>query len=131
MLPYYRVNVTGTENVLSAAKTAGASVFIATSSGAVGMRAPKFLMRPWQSWPKYQFQLLEDATLPPHQGNDDYAMIYAVSKQEAERIVLAANNVKGEFLTGAIRPGHAIIGPGTKNSSSLTYDFLKRGGTPT
>lgn len=130
MLPYYRINVLGTENVLTAAKEAGASCFISTSSGSAGMIAPTFFIKPWQPWPSHYVQVLGDATLPHHQGHDDFLMNYSVTKAAAELLVTNANNVKGEFLTGAIRPGHAIYGHGTENSSSLTYDYLTRQGGP-
>lgn len=41
-----RVNVDGTENVLAAAKGAGADVFVATSSSSVSLRPVRFLIPP-------------------------------------------------------------------------------------
>ncbi|ROW18275.1 hypothetical protein VPNG_00383 [Cytospora leucostoma] len=87
-----RVNVDGTENVLAAAKDAGADVFVATSSSSVALR-PVCDERDF------------DRPLRPH---GEYFANYAYSKAIAERKVCTANSPG--FRTGVIRPGNGIYG---------------------
>ncbi|KAK7739961.1 hypothetical protein SLS53_005555 [Cytospora paraplurivora] len=107
-----RVNVNGTENVLAAAKDAGADVFVATSSSSVSLRPVRFLIPPWRSHPYNKFQVCDerdfDRPLRPH---GEYFANYAYSKAIAERKVCAANSPG--FRTGVIRPGNGIYGSPT------------------
>jgi len=129
--PYIKVNIHGTENVLKAAQAAGASCFIATSSASVGLKPPTYFPWPWQRWPKDVWQFIPNAEPSTLTGPlESYGSCYAWSKAQAENLVLQSNNPSAGFLTGAIRPGHAIYGHGVENSSSLTWDYLRRGGSP-
>lgn len=130
MLPkYVKVNLQGTENVLIAAREAGASILIATSSASVAIRAPSYFPYPWQRWPKNIAQVLPNAQpLPPDAPLEEFAACYTWTKTKAEELVLKAN-IEGGMLTGAIRPGHAIYGA-AESPSSVTYDYLRRGGAP-
>ncbi|KAI0817359.1 3-beta hydroxysteroid dehydrogenase/isomerase [Xylaria sp. FL0064] len=104
-----RVNVDGTQNVMEAAKAAGATIFVATSSGSVAHRPASYWGNPFRRWPKNYYQFIDesdfDKPLPPHSqffGN------YAHTKAIAERMVCKANS--SNFRTGAIRPSNAIYG---------------------
>lgn len=104
-----RVNVEGTENVLAAAKAAGADVFVATSSASVSLRPARFFIPPWQTYPGGWHQVCDerdfDRPLRPHA---EYFANYAYSKAIAERKVCGANSPG--FRTGAVRPGNGIYG---------------------
>ncbi|KAI0447784.1 3-beta hydroxysteroid dehydrogenase/isomerase [Xylaria telfairii] len=104
-----RVNIDGTQNVMDAAKAAGATIFIATSSASIAHQPASYWGNPFRRWPKNYFQLIDesdfDKPLRPHSkffGN------YAHTKAIAERMVCQANSPK--FRTGAIRPSNAIYG---------------------
>ncbi|KAI3400488.1 hypothetical protein diail_3109 [Diaporthe ilicicola] len=107
-----RVNIDGTQNVLDAAKAAGADVFVATSSASVSLRPARFLIPPWRSQPYGYYQICDerdfDKPLRPH---GDFFSNYAYSKAIAERRVCAANGPG--FRTGCIRPGNGIYGQPT------------------
>ncbi|KAL5336482.1 hypothetical protein BJX70DRAFT_409880 [Aspergillus crustosus] len=65
-LPLSRsLNVSGTCNVLNAARKAGVTCFISTSSGSVCVRRPSIWIAPWTKTPRHYVQLLSDATEPP------------------------------------------------------------------
>lgn len=129
--PYLKINVEGTANTLKAAKESGTACFISTSSGSVALRPPSFFPWPWQRWPKDLVQFLPNAD---RQSLDDplekFGCCYAWSKAQAEKLVREANNPQDGFLTGCIRPSHCIYGHGVKNPSSLSFDYLTRGGSP-
>lgn len=125
-----KVNVGGTINVLNAAKKAGASCFISTSSGSVCMRSPTFWIAPWKNTPKHFVQVLSDATEPPEE-HDEFFGTYAVSKREAEIIVREADDIKTNFRTGCIRPANGIYGVGSETCATLIGIYLKMGGAPT
>ncbi|KAI1821242.1 dehydrogenase-like protein [Xylaria intraflava] len=104
-----RVNIDGTQNVMDAAKAAGATIFIATSSASIAHQPADYWSSPFRSWPKNYFQSIDesdfDKPLRPHSrffGN------YSHTKAVAERIVCHANSPN--FRTGAIRPSNAIYG---------------------
>ena len=103
------VNVLGVANVIAAAKSAGAGVFVATSSGSIAIRPLDVWFPPWQKTPKRLVQFYadpeKDVNIRPH---DQYFGNYAVSKARAEEIVIKANNDK--FRTGCIRPACGIYG---------------------
>lgn len=104
-----RVNINGTENVLAAAKAAGADVFVSTSSASVTLRPVRFFIPPWQSYPDGWNQICDerdfDRPLRPHA---EYFANYAYSKAIAERKVCEAD--APGFRTGAVRPGNGIYG---------------------
>jgi len=128
---YEAVNIKGTENVLKAAQAADASCFIATSSASVSVKPPTYFPWPWQRWPKNIWQFIPNAEPTTLDGLlETYGSCYAWSKAQAEKRVREANDPKAGFLTGVIRPGHAIYGHGVEQSSSVTFDYLRRGGTP-
>lgn len=107
-----RVNIDGTQNVLEAAREAGADIFIATSSASVSLRPARFLIPPWRSQPHGYFQICDerdfDKPLKPHR---EFFSNYAYSKAIAERKVCSANGPG--FRTGCIRPGNGIYGQPT------------------
>ncbi len=128
---YEKVNIRGTENVLKAAQAAAASCFVATSSASVGLKPPTYFPWPWQRLPSNIWQLIPNAEPATLDGPlEAYGSCYAWSKARAEKLVRQANDPKADFLTGAIRPGHAIYGHGVENASSITFDYLRRGGSP-
>ncbi|ETI23802.1 hypothetical protein G647_05608 [Cladophialophora carrionii CBS 160.54] len=128
---FMKVNVEGTRNVLEAARAAGCDIFIATSSGSIGIRPANFLFPPWQKYPRNFVQISENADPPSLDKVENFAGCYAYSKALAEKLVTDADDMKAGFRTGAIRPGHAIYGHGAENRNSVVYDYLRRGGLPT
>ncbi len=114
------VNVRGTKNVVSAARQAGADVFVFTSSASISLRPVEFWFPPWHftSWPRHFAQLMDEADffrpLRPH--NEFYAN-YSASKAAAERIVCGAN--EPGFRTGSIRPAHGVYGHPTDNTIGM------------
>lgn len=133
LAPFMRVNVGGTENVLSAAKAAaGCDVFIATSSASIGIRPVRFFFPPWQRYPANFVQFSSNAEPKDLDAPlERFAGCYAYSKARAESVVRRADDRQGGFRTGAIRPGHAIYGHGDENPSSIVYDYMTRGYLPT
>lgn len=129
-LPFFtKINTKGTQNVLEAAQSVGASVFISTSSGSIAEKAPSFFPWPWQRWPRDIFQFMPNAEpLSLDLPLSKWTSCYAYSKALAEDLVLKANTPN--LRTGTIRPAHAVYGHGVDNSSSLSWDYLRRGGAP-
>ncbi|KAJ5294797.1 hypothetical protein N7508_009618, partial [Penicillium antarcticum] len=125
-----KVNIDGTRNVLSAAKKAGASCFIWTSSGSIGIHRPNFWIKPWATEPKRVVQVLHDEGKLP-QTHGEFFGNYAASKAEAERIVRRADDPEQNFCTGCIRPVNGIYGTGGENSTAITDIYLRNGGSPT
>ncbi len=104
-----RVNVDGTRNVLNAAKAAGASVFIVTSSASVKLRPVEFWGNPFRRWPKYYWQAIDESDFDrPLRPHSQFFGNYAHTKAIAERLVCDANSPG--FRTGAIRPANGIYG---------------------
>ncbi|KAL4972158.1 hypothetical protein BDW66DRAFT_163084 [Aspergillus desertorum] len=129
-LPLVRkVNVGGAINVLKAAKAAGASCLISTSSGSVCMRRPTFWIPPWACTPRCGVQVLSDETELPKEH--DFFGTYPISKLEAETLVRAADDIKTNFRTGCIRPANGISGVGSESSATIIGLYLKMGGGPT
>lgn len=135
---YHKINVQGTANVLQAAQEAGATCFILTSSASVGLKVANYFGWPWQSrvaTKTYQFmpnaEPFAEALAATEYSSSPYGSCYAWTKLQAEKLVRQAHNPTTGFLTGAIRPGHAIYGHGVQNTSSVTWDYLRRGGAPT
>lgn len=130
-----RVNVAGTQNVIDAARSVGATVLIYTSSGSVGVRDTRLLLWPWESEPKHFVQLIDgdDERCIPKR-HEDFFSNYAASKWEAEKLVRGADKLptgtteNGRVLrTGCIRPGNGIFGPG---GDFLCGYYLSKGGVP-
>ncbi|KAJ6631058.1 3-beta hydroxysteroid dehydrogenase/isomerase family-domain-containing protein [Mycena sp. CBHHK59/15] len=110
-----KVNVTGTQNVIDAARSIGATALIYTSSGSVTVRSTRFLLWPWEKEPKYFVQVVNDDAAIIPKRHEDFFSNYAVTKIDAERRVCAADKTasrQGILRTGCIRPGNGIFGPG-------------------
>ncbi|KAI0469804.1 hypothetical protein GGR56DRAFT_244283 [Xylariaceae sp. FL0804] len=104
-----RVNVDGTQNVLDAARSAGASVFISTSSGSIANRPVAYWGNPFRRWPKDIWQVVDESDFDePLRPHSQFFGNYAYSKATAERMVCDANSPT--FRTGSIRPANAIYG---------------------
>ncbi|GAW14399.1 hypothetical protein ANO14919_038010 [Xylariales sp. No.14919] len=120
-----KVNVDGTQNVMDAAKAAGASIFIITSSASVANRPATYWGNPFRRWPKNYFQFIDESDferpLVPH---DQFFANYAHTKAISERIVCEANSPN--FRTGAIRPCNAIYG--SSNNDQVVGMVLRTGG---
>ncbi|PPQ68455.1 hypothetical protein CVT26_006042, partial [Gymnopilus dilepis] len=144
----WRVNVGGTQNVLSAAKAVGASVLVYTSSGSVCLKSTRLLLWPWEREPERFVQVVrdgdargvgeegegkEEAGVP--RRHEDFFSNYAATKIEAERLVRRADkSVLGVghggkvMRTGCIRPGNGIFGP---RGDMLCGAYLVRQTNPT
>ncbi|KAI0382459.1 NAD(P)-binding protein [Hypomontagnella monticulosa] len=109
------VNVTGTKNVLAAARRAGADVFSSTSSGSICIRPVEPFVAPWASSPRNFWQVLDvkdfDAPLREREG---YFANYPATKAVAERLVCSASDK--DFRTGCIRPANGVYGNPTDNT---------------
>lgn len=125
-----KVNIDGARNVLNAAKRAGASCFISTSSGSVTLHKMSFWVAPWTRLPKRAFQVLSDEAKLPER-HDEFFGNYAVTKVEAERMVCAADNPSSNFRTGCIRPANGIYGIGGDTAMTITGVYLRNQRTPT
>ena len=130
--PYIKVNVEGTRTVLTTAKNAGCTIFIATSSASISIKRTGHFFWPWQSYPANWLQVSDNAD----PGSLDAPLeaffgCYPYSKARGEKLVRDADDKTGGFRTGVIRPGHAIYGHGDESPMSITYDYLRRGGAPT
>ncbi|KAL2824618.1 hypothetical protein BDW59DRAFT_162272 [Aspergillus cavernicola] len=125
-----KVNVSGTMNVLNAAKKVGASCFISTSSGSVCLRRASYWIAPWTKTPKHSVQIINDSTELPKEHHQFFGN-YAVSKVEAEGIVRAADDLVSNFRTGCIRPANGIYGIGDETSTTVTGMYLRLGGAAT
>lgn len=121
------VNVKGTQNVLNAARTVGASTMVYTSSGSITIRSSKFLLWPWQKEPDYFVQSLNDHSPIPTRHSHFFSN-YAASKSAGEKLVREADSVEGRFRTGCLRPGNGVYGPG---GDMLCGAYLVRKTNPT
>ena len=104
---FHETNVTGTANLLEAARAAGVSRFIFTSSPSV-----VFAGGDVEGW---------DETAPYPKSFDSY---YAETKARAEQLALAANSRR--FATVALRP-HLVWGPGRDHLISRIISRGKAG----
>ncbi|KAI0747009.1 NAD-P-binding protein [Daedaleopsis nitida] len=140
-----RVNVQGTQNVVAAARKAGADVLVYTSSGSVSVRSTRSLLWPWERRPQLFVQIITDDDAQVPTRHTDFFSNYAVSKWTAERFVRAADRsptgAEGDsssarvLRTGCIRPGNGIYGTGgdlmvdayvrRKNNPSWIFDILQ------
>lgn len=127
-----RVNVDGTQNVIDAAKAAGASVLVYTSSGSIAVRASHFLLWPWQKEPKFFVQAIKDDDNLTPKENTHYFSNYSRTKANAEKLVREADgSVSGSgsiLKTGCIRPSNGVYGPG---GDLLAGAYLVRKTNPT
>lgn len=118
-----RVNVQGVQNVLNAAREAGATVFISTSSGSIGVRRLRLWRWPWE-WFKESLpdlvQLLDDGIVVPLEHRYFFSN-YAYTKRLGEALVSSADKLptgpqtssKSKVIrTGCLRPGNGVFGPG-------------------
>lgn len=104
-----RVNIDGTQNVLNAAKAAGASVFVATSSASVALRPVEYWGNPFRRWPKNYWQAIDESDFnKPIRPHSQFFGNYAHTKAVAERLVCDTNSP--DFRTGVIRPANGIYG---------------------
>ncbi|RDB30342.1 3 beta-hydroxysteroid dehydrogenase/Delta 5--_4-isomerase type 2 [Hypsizygus marmoreus] len=130
--PSTRVNVLGTSNVLAAARAAGASILIYTSSGSIAVRSSRFLLWPWESAPEHFIQVLNDDEKQLPKRHEDFFSNYAVTKMQADQLVRAADGSSSEggkvLRTGCIRPGNGVYGP---RGDMLCGAYLVRGTNPT
>jgi nucleoside-diphosphate-sugar epimerase len=111
------VNVGGTENVLAAARRAGADVFVSTSSASICIRPVELWVKPWEwdSCPRGYCQVLEESDFfRPLRRHEEFFGNYPASKAKAERIVCGANS--RELRTGCIRPANGVYGHPTDNT---------------
>ncbi|KAM7213521.1 hypothetical protein V8F06_011076 [Rhypophila decipiens] len=116
------VNVHGTQNVVDAARKAGADILISTTSGSIAIRPIKFRIAPWKlwdvsgsKWPRHFWQVLDEKDFfEPPRPHDGYYANYPASKAAAERIVCGANTPS--FRTGCIRPANGVYGNPTDNT---------------
>ncbi|KAJ5585126.1 uncharacterized protein N7459_004926 [Penicillium hispanicum] len=125
-----KVNVEGTRNILNAAKSAGASCLVSTSSGSITLHRPNFWLAPWAKVPQRVVQILSDDAQVP-QSHHEFFANYAVTKIEAERIIREADDPSSNFRTGCIRPANGIYGIGSDASMSITGVYLRNGSNPT
>ncbi|POS79356.1 hypothetical protein DHEL01_v202241 [Diaporthe helianthi] len=111
------VNVGGTENVLAAAKRAGADVFVSTSSASISIRPVELWVAPWRwdACPRGYCQVLEESDFfRPLRSHEEFFGNYPASKARAERIVCGANC--RDLRTGCIRPANGVYGHPTDNT---------------
>lgn len=125
--PVTKINVDGTANVLAAARKAGATAFVYTSSGSIGVRRANLWVAPWQSMPDVYFQRLDDRDLHMPAKHNEFFSNYAVSKMQAEKLVREASG-KGGMPTASVRPSNGVYGIG---GDSLADAYLLRETNPT
>jgi len=108
------VNVKGTQNVITAARVAGADVLVSTSSSSVGVRPVDPWVSIWAKEPKNFFQALDEQDFyKPLRAHEEFYGNYPASKATAERMVCAENS--DQFRTGCIRPANGVYGNPTDN----------------
>ncbi|XP_077983630.1 sterol-4-alpha-carboxylate 3-dehydrogenase, decarboxylating-like [Glandiceps talaboti] len=108
---FYKVNVTGTRNVIATCKKGGVQRLVLTSSASV----------------VYEGQDIENGSedLPYAATPMDY---YTETKILQEKVMLAANSPDEDFFTIAIRP-HGIFGPRDVQMLPTTVEMAKLGKT--
>jgi nucleoside-diphosphate-sugar epimerase len=110
-----KVNVDGTQNIINAALSIGATILVHTSSGSVAIRSNRFWLWPWEKQPRYFVQVLDDDDSLLPKRHEDFFSNYAATKIVGERLIRKANGTSsgnGVLRTGCIRPGNGIFGPG-------------------
>lgn len=113
------VNVRGTQNVVDAARRAGADVLVSTTSASISIRPVELWVPPWKLYsrtvPRHYWQVLDEKDFfEPLRSHGEFYANYPASKAVAERIVCAANS-KG-LRTGCIRPANGVYGNPTDNT---------------
>jgi nucleoside-diphosphate-sugar epimerase len=113
------VNVGGTQNVVDAARRAGADVLVSTTSASISIRPVELWVPPSRMWsrqaPRGYWQVLDEKDFfQPLRRHDEFYANYPASKAAAERIVCAANS--RELRTGCIRPANGVYGNPTDNT---------------
>ncbi|EJD54276.1 NAD(P)-binding protein [Auricularia subglabra TFB-10046 SS5] len=115
-----RVNVLGTKHVIKAAKLAGASVLIYTSSGSIAINPSRFWIWPWEAGPRPFVHLIDDDSSIPRTSSEAWSN-YAATKIVAESLVREADNTLSAtgkpMRTSCLRPGNGVFGPGGKADS--------------
>ncbi|KAI5861666.1 NAD(P)-binding protein [Durotheca rogersii] len=129
MITYERVrgvNVDGVRHVLDAARAAGASVFVSTSSASVAYRPVEYWGNPLRRWPRNYWQAIDEADFArPLRPHPQFFGNYAYSKAVAERIIAEAN--APGFRTGIVRPANGIYG--TTSTTDQIVGYCLRVGT--
>jgi nucleoside-diphosphate-sugar epimerase len=108
-----KINITGTQNVINAARDIGATALVYTSTGSVSIHSTRFLLWPWEAAPFNFVQVVSDEASIPKEHYDFFSN-YAVTKMAAERQIWAADKTasrEGILRTGCLRPGNGIFGP--------------------
>ncbi|KAH7107874.1 NAD(P)-binding protein [Auriculariales sp. MPI-PUGE-AT-0066] len=116
--PIAKVNVRGTQIVLDAARDAGATALVYTSSSSVGVRSTHWLSALWRSWPEHFVQFLDDHDTNLPQTFSECFSTYAFTKMEAETWL----------RTVCLRPGQGIYGSG---GDAVVDAYMHRGISPT
>jgi nucleoside-diphosphate-sugar epimerase len=106
---YWRANVDGTARLLAAARDAGVRRFVHMSTEAV-------------LWRGQHLRDVDESTAYP----DSTPFLYAETKAEAERRVLAANDPVRPFETLALRP-RFVWGPGDRTIVPEAKAMIERG----
>lgn len=128
--PLIKVNIEGTRNCLDAAHKAGTSCFVGCSSGSVGCGVPNYFPLPFQTGKDiYQYSDNADPPVSLDAPPEKFPICYTWTKAQAEKLIRAATTPS--CPTGIIRPTNGVYGSGVEQSSSLTWDYLRRGGGPT
>ncbi|KAH7882704.1 hypothetical protein F5I97DRAFT_1907690 [Phlebopus sp. FC_14] len=113
----YKVNVLGTQNVISAVKDIPGAIMIYTSTSDTVIPSAKFCRLGLDSkYPPRDKSTISDDN-PPLSPFDQQESCYARSKLLAERLVVDANGQCG-LKTGIIRPGYTITGPNDRLCTS-------------
>ena len=108
------VNISGTKNILAAAKAHGADIFSSTSSASICIRRVE-PFNPWVNEPKNFWQMLDERDFSnPLRPHAEFFGNYPASKAVAERVVCAASTPS--FRTGCIRPANGVYGNPTDNT---------------
>ena len=113
------VNVGGTQNVVDAARRAGADVLVSTTSASISIRPVEVWVPPWKmwprGWPRHFWQVLDEKDFSePLRSHEAFYANYPASKAAAERIVCGVNS-KG-LRSGCIRPANGVYGNPTDNT---------------
>ncbi|KAL1840814.1 hypothetical protein VTJ49DRAFT_7713 [Mycothermus thermophilus] len=111
------VNVRGTQNVVDAARKAGADVLVATTSGSIALRPVGVWVDPWKVMRSCLLPLWvldERDFFAPLRPREEFYANYPASKAAAERLVCGVNGP--EMRTGCVRPVNGVYGDPTDNT---------------
>lgn len=104
----------GVQNVIDASLACGATILCSTSSGSIGIKTTRFLLKPWEKQPDQFIQVLRDDADYSSKPLNHYFSNYAYTKYQGEQLVRSADKTSsagGRILrTGCIRPGNGIYG---------------------